>query len=90
MMKQLPAGAWFTFRGLPPDITDEEVRAFLFEHGLTLPVEQISIRVADNGRMAMALICITKPDMQGFLTWAFDGCKLRDQYAMTPLVPGNK
>jgi hypothetical protein len=67
--KTIPKGAtWLYLNKLPRDITDAEIQAFMYERGLDLPLENISVRAYPNG--SSAKIAVSNEVVSTLVNWA--------------------
>jgi hypothetical protein len=70
--KEMPEGTWIWFGGLPVDITDETLSAYLRERGLEIGPERIGVRRFDQSThtpTAGAMVSIPREEVLIMLDW---------------------
>ena len=93
MRKTLPQGSWFSFCGLHPNTTNEDLQSALAEAGVELDVDRISITNDGTQRSSYAVISLSRADVQKLLARALlndDGLPVKlFGRSLSPLIPRN-
>lgn len=84
----LPSGLWVTFDCLDPATTQEEVIAFLMEHGIDLSYapERVRVTCLPPYSRAKAVVSVPKHIVVSLILWAINGEQLKGK-PMYPFVP---
>ena len=70
-MNKIPAGAWILALSLSKETTEESLQAFLYERGMDVPLENIS--VSENPKGNSALVSIPNATGAVLVNWVING-----------------
>lgn len=89
--KQLPPGTWLYIRSLPIETTEETLSQFLWEHGMDVPPEAISLKPSERrADEQSAIISVPNATLLALVVWVVNNDKLHGWPVLPQLMPHKK
>jgi hypothetical protein len=77
MYKNLPNGNWISFGNIDPAATDEEFQTYLYDAGIEMPIENISVSVHRSNMRAAAVVSFSREQVMNLVERAVQGLAIR-------------
>jgi hypothetical protein len=64
MRKRLPNGLWFSLGNIPPETTEEDVAAFLYELGIQVDTDRIAVTTGRDAVATAAIVSLPHDEVE--------------------------